>query len=195
MHTDLGELRLGLESADRAGVWAAPVCDLYDETFSVAPFVWPDGESARHKRMLERLALDPTFGIAAAWHPVLGGPDALVGFVYGIGLKPDTDWWSGFVKPVPDEVISECPGRTFAVIDLAVAVPWRRRGVGRRLMDVLLGSRTEERATLAVQPQAQISRDFYAGIGGWQLLGRQLTPGYVSPEFDIYVRDLTATPG
>jgi len=190
----LDELRVGLESTDSVQVWSGPVCDLYDETFSAAPFAWPEGESDRHRRMLERLTLDPTFGIAAAWRPAVRGPDVLVGFVYGVGLRADTDWWNGFVDPVPAEIVSERAGRTFAVIDLAVAEQWRRRGVGRRLLDVLLGSRCEERATLAVQPQAQISRDFYAGIGGWQLLGRQLTPEYVSPEFDIYVRDLTAMP-
>jgi len=66
----------------------------------------------------------------------------------------------------------------------------RRQGLGRRLLTTLLGGRPEQRATLAVQPQVAGSHAFYAAIGGWELIGRQDTPGYVSSEFDIYVRTL-----
>ncbi|WP_280255287.1 GNAT family N-acetyltransferase [Nocardia wallacei] len=161
------------------------VCALYDEVFSVPPFVWPDGESVRHRQMLDRLVLDPTFGTAFA---TIAGE--LVGFVYGIALKPDTNWWNGFREPVADDMTREWTGRTFAVIDLAVRNDWRRKGIGRRLLGTLLSTRPEERTTLAVQPQAAGSHAFYAAIGGWQLVGRQDTPSYVSSQFDIYVADL-----
>ncbi|AHH20545.1 hypothetical protein NONO_c57670 [Nocardia nova SH22a] len=57
---------------------------------------------------------------------------------------------------------------------------------------MLLGSRSEERATLAVQPQAAETHAFYAAVGGWVLLGRQHVPGfgYTNDWFDIYVEDL-----
>ncbi len=163
------------------------VCALYDEAFSVAPFVWPDGESARHRNMLERLTLDPTFGIALAEIA-----SDLVGFVYGFALKSDTNWWDGFQQPVPAELTREWPDRTFAVIDLAVRSDHRRHGLGKHLLDTLLVSRAEERATLAVQPQSAESHAFYAAIGGWRLIGRQDTPGFVSSQFDIYVSELTS---
>ncbi|WP_051180251.1 GNAT family N-acetyltransferase [Nocardia concava] len=162
-----------------------PICDLYDEAFSVPPFVWPADESTHHRRLLERLIADPTFGLSIA--EVDGG---LVGFAYGYRLGPNTNWWNGFQNPVPDDLSKERPGRTFAVIDLAVQQEWRRQGIGRGVLDLLLKSRSEERATLAVQPQAIASHNFYEAIGGWQYVGRQDTPGYVSPEFDIYVRVL-----
>ncbi|RDI54149.1 GNAT family N-acetyltransferase [Nocardia mexicana] len=133
--------------------------------------------------MLERFLRDPTFGVALAQTT-----ESLVGFAYGVGLKPDTPWWDGFREPVPDTVTHEWPGRTFAVIDLAVQQDWRRQGLGRHLLDVLLGSRGEERATLAVQPQATASHAFYEAVGGWRLIGRRDTPDYMSPQFDIYVR-------
>ncbi|WP_353963920.1 GNAT family N-acetyltransferase [Nocardia implantans] len=84
----------------------------------------------------------------------------------------------------------EWPGRTFAVIELAVRESARRHGLGRRLLDILLDSRPEQRATLAVQSQAADAHAFYRAIGSWHLVGRQDTPTFVSPEFDIYVREL-----
>jgi ribosomal protein S18 acetylase RimI-like enzyme len=124
----------------------------------------------------------PEFGAALA---AVG--DNLVGFVYGVPLT-DTTWWQGFREPVPTELVQEWPGRTFAVIDLGVQQQWRRDGAGRRLLQLLLDSRSEERATLAVRPQIADAHAFYAALGGWDLVGRQDTPGMVSPEFDIYVR-------
>jgi GNAT superfamily N-acetyltransferase len=106
-------------------------------------------------------------------------------------LVDKTNWWEGFETPVPDNVTREWAGRTFAVIDLAVQREWRRRQIGRRLMNLLLDSRAEERATLAVQPQTE-SHTFYAAIGGWSVVGRQYVPdaGYVHDRFDIYAKDL-----
>ncbi|MEU2176843.1 GNAT family N-acetyltransferase, partial [Nocardia sp. NPDC019219] len=98
--------------------------------------------------------------------------------------------WDGFQQPVSPDVTREWPGRTFAVIDLAVQKSARRLGIGRRLLDTLLDSRSEQRATLAVQPQAEDTHAFYRAIGGWHLVGRQDTPASVSPEFDVYIREL-----
>ncbi|MBB5912916.1 ribosomal protein S18 acetylase RimI-like enzyme [Nocardia transvalensis] len=161
------------------------ICHLYDEVFSVAPFVWPDGESARHRQMMGRIVDDPTFGAALA-----RARGDLVGFVYGVALTPLTRWWEGFQEPVGEQFLAEWPGRTFAVIDLAVHRDRRGRGVGRRLLGTLLAARPEERATLAVQPDAVDSHAFYKALGGWHLIGRQDTPGSVSSQFDIYVSDL-----
>ena len=158
------------------------ICALYDEVFSASPFVWPENESDNHRSMLQRLILDPSFAIALA----LAG-NSLIGFVYGVAIRRDTNWWNGFQQPVPTELTQEWPGRTFAVIDLAVRTDQRRHGLGRQLLNTLLESRNEDRATLAVQPQSTDSHAFYQAIGGWRLVGRQDTPEYVSSQFDIYV--------
>jgi len=77
-----------------------------------------------------------------------------------------------------------------AVIDLAVRRDWRRRGVGRRLLATLLDSRTEERATLSVQPLAEESQAFYRRLG-WQCVGRVIgVEGETAPFYDIYWRSL-----
>ncbi|WP_433526143.1 GNAT family N-acetyltransferase [Nocardia pseudovaccinii] len=161
------------------------ICTLYEAAFSAPPFVWPESEAQRHREMLDRMIGSPTFGIALA-----ESAGTLIGFAYGDALSTETRWWEGFQAPVAAEVTRESLGRTFAVIDLAVEASVRRRGIGRRLLDTLLDSRTEERATLAVQPQAEGSHAFYDALGGWQLIGRQDTPAYVSPQFDIYLRVL-----
>lgn len=180
---DATAVRLG--TADDARHHFDAICELYDEAFSVPPFVWPDIESQRHREMLSEMITEPGFGIALA-----ECRDTLVGFVYGTTLTTATSWWDGFQQPVSPDVTREWPGRTFAVIDLAVQKSARRLGIGRRLLDTLLDSRSEQRATLAVQPQAEDTHAFYRAIGGWHLVGRQDTPASVSPEFDVYIREL-----
>ncbi|MEV4126118.1 GNAT family N-acetyltransferase [Nocardia sp. NPDC049707] len=181
--SDAVSIRVG--TADDTSKHFDAICTLYDEAFSAPPFVWPPTESTRHRDMLKRMITDPGFGIALAQ-----SNDALIGFAYGTALSANTGWWQGFQQSVPDELTQEWPGRTFAVIDLAVQTSARRHGIGRRLLDTLLDSRPEQRATLAVQPQAADSHAFYAAIGRWRLIGRQDTPGMLSPQFDIYVKEL-----
>ncbi len=183
MKDDATAVRLG--TAEDARHYFDAICELYDEAFSAPPFVWPETESQRHREMLNDMITKPGFGIALA-----ESSDALVGFVYGTTLTTDTGWWEGFQQQVSPDVTREWPGRTFAVIDLAVQRSARRHGIGRRLLDILLDSRSEQRATLAVQPQAEDTQAFYRAIGGWHLVGRQDTPAFVSPEFDIYIREL-----
>ncbi len=116
----------------------------------------------------------------------------LVGFAYGVALKPDTQWWSGTTEPLPDELTAEWNGRTFAIIDLAVRADHRKRGIGRALLDALLASRQERRATLTVQPVATDTKEFYAYLG-WQWVGTTKAPaGAVAPFFDLYLLPLHA---
>jgi GNAT superfamily N-acetyltransferase len=181
---DSGEVVVSTVSAPVVRERMDEICAVFDTVFSAPPRTWEPGASQRHRSQLERMTLEPGFGCALA-----DSTAGLVGFVYGSTLSTGTSWWQGFRDPVPDELVRERPGRTFAVIDLGVLAGWRRHGVGRRLLEVLLAARGEQRATLAVRPEIAEAHAFYAAIGGWQLVGRQDTPGMVSPEFDIYVRD------
>jgi ribosomal protein S18 acetylase RimI-like enzyme len=165
------------------------ICLLYDAVFSQPPFRWPDDESEQHRQSLSRLITNPTFTLVTA-----EAAGELVGFAYGLGLKPDTPWWSGMTEPLPDELTAERYGRTFAVIDLAVREDYRKRGIGRALLDALLGSRQEQRATLTVQPVATDTKEFYDHLG-WQWVGTTQAPvGAVSPFFDVYLLPLHANP-
>ncbi len=165
------------------------VCELYDAVFSQPPFDWPKGRSEEHRRGLERMRADPTFGMATA---EVGGE--LVGFAYGVALKPDTKWWQGADRPLPDDLTTEWPGRTVAVIDLGVRSDRRRQGIGRALVDTLLTGRREERATLAVRPDATDTQTFYRRLG-WRKVGRfEGAPTDTEPFFDLYVLPLGAKP-
>lgn len=166
-----------------------PICILYDQVFSQPPFRWTDEESQHHRELFASLMNEPTFGIATA-----EASQQLVGFAYGYQLRPDTRWWQNFLEAVPDDIAREWPGRTFALIDLAVDETWRGQGLGRKLTDALLTGRTEQRATLSVQPTATDTQAFYVHLG-WRKVGRkEMPPGIVSPFFDIYVAEIEPQP-
>jgi GNAT superfamily N-acetyltransferase len=179
------DVRIGLGDPALARPFLDPICDLYDQVFSAPPFFWRDDESELHRERLIGLLEEPTFGIAVAW---VG--DELVGFAYGFGLPADTKRWSRLVAPVSSaQVTAEWPGRTFLLFDYAVEQAYRGQGIGRRLHDVLLGSRSEERATLTVQPTAAATKRIYEHWG-WRLVGQmEGGPTAAAPMFDVYLRD------
>jgi ribosomal protein S18 acetylase RimI-like enzyme len=165
------------------------VCALYDEVFSVPPFRWVPEEAEHHRQSLAGLMTNPTFTIAVA---IDGG--RLVGFAYGVALQVATGWWQGFDPPLEEPLTAEHEGRSFALIDLAVQERSRGTGLGRGLVDALLGARPEERATLCVQPTAEATREFYRHTG-WFYVGRKTAiPPSVSPQWDVFVIDLQARP-
>src|SRR5579862_574600 len=80
--------------------------------------------------------------------------DFLVGFAVGMPLRPSTSWWKDLTIPLPPEVTTEHPGRTFALTELLVRASWRRQGIAGSLHDLILDGRPEQRATLAMPPGA-----------------------------------------
>jgi GNAT superfamily N-acetyltransferase len=181
-------VQVQLDTPETAHKYEEPIFQLYHDTFSKPPYQWPDNEEAAFRQRLTRLARDATFGIATA-----RTDEELVGFAYGYTLRPDTSWWQGFITPVPEELTTEWEGRTFALVDFAVAAAWRGQGIGRRLHDTLLSSRHESRATLAMEPAAHEARAVYE-CWGWRVVGRLWGPATdFAPEFDIMVRDLPLT--
>jgi GNAT superfamily N-acetyltransferase len=178
-----GKLRIELGGAPLGLSLLNPICDLYDEVFSVTPFFWREDESRLHRERLDSLLTDPTYGIAVA----LDGAD-LVGFAYGFTLPADTKRWSRLTEPLSPEVTAEWPGRTFLLFDFAVRRAYRGRGIGRAPHDTLLGSRTEERATLSVQPTAVDTKTIYERWG-WRNVGQsEGGPTAAAPVFDNYLR-------
>lgn len=159
-----------------------PICLLYDTVFSQPPFRWTDDESEHHRQSLIRLIANPACALVTA-----NAADELVGFAYGVALKPGTAWWSGMTEPLPEELTAEWNGRTFAIIDIAVLEDYRKQGIGRALLDALLADRPEQRATLTVQPVAADTKAFYEHLG-WKRVGTTRAPeGAVSPLFDVYL--------
>jgi len=178
------DLSVEIGTIELARLLLDPLCALYDEVFSEPPSYWREDESQLHRERLVGLLDDPTFGITLAQ---VG--DELVGFAYGFALPPDTLRWSRLTQPLPVEVTTEWPGRTFMLFDYAVRRRHRGQGVGRALHHELLGSRNEERATLSVEPSATRSKQIYEHWG-WRQIGQSVGgPTASSPLFDVYLRD------
>jgi GNAT superfamily N-acetyltransferase len=177
-------MRIALGDGSVARSAIDPICALYDEVFAAPPFFWREDESQLHRQRLEDLLVDSSFAITTATFD-----GQLVGFAYGFMLPADTKRWTRLTEPVSVQVASEWPGRTFVLFDFAVRHPYRGRGIGKHLHDRLLGSRSEERATLTVQPTAVDTKRLYARWG-WRRVG-QMEGGATAaaPWFDVYLRD------
>ncbi|MDT0309367.1 GNAT family N-acetyltransferase [Streptomyces sp. DSM 44917] len=106
-----------------------------------------------------------------------------VGFAFGFRLPADTAWWTGALTPLPPDLTREDGRRTFAVVELGVRKPWRRRGIARRLHAALLEGQPVERATLTVrpEPEAAPARAAYTAWGY-----RPLTATRPWPEAPLY---------
>src|SRR5208282_790057 len=128
----------------------------------------------------------PGFVLAEARH---GG--YLVGYAAGMPLRPSTSWWRDLTTPLPADVTTEHPGRTFALVELLVRASWRRQGIGQTLHDVILADRPEERATLTVLPTAAPAQNAFAAWG-WRKVARTRDPGPGSPVSDVLVTVLPA---
>jgi GNAT superfamily N-acetyltransferase len=142
-----------------------------------------DGSFTDRFRVLRR---QPGFVLAEARH---GG--YLVGYAFGMPLRPSTSWWRHLTTPLPDEVTTEHPGRTFALIELLVRASWRRQGIAGALHDLILEHRPEERATLTVPPTATPAQQAFRKWG-WRKVARtrEAEPG--SPVSDVLILTLPA---
>lgn len=141
----------------------------------------PDDGFARRFRILRR---QPGFVLAEARH---GG--YLVGYAFGMPLRPSTSWWRHLTTPLPDEVTAEHPGRTFALVELAVRPSWRRQGIAGALHDLILEHRPEERATLTVLPTATPAQQAFRKWG-WRKVARTRDTEPGSPVSDVLITTL-----
>jgi GNAT superfamily N-acetyltransferase len=126
----------------------------------------------------------PGFVLAEARH---GG--YLVGYAFGMPLRPSTSWWRHLTTPLPDEIIAEHPGRTFALAELLVRASWRRQGIGQALHDLILADRPEERATLTVPPGATAAQHAFRKWG-WLKVARTRGERPGEPVSDVLVTTL-----
>jgi ribosomal protein S18 acetylase RimI-like enzyme len=141
----------------------------------------PDDGFARRFRVQRR---QPGFVLAEARH---GG--YLVGYAFGVPLRPSTSWWRQLTTPLPDEVTTEHPGRTFALVELAVRPSWRRQGIAATLHDLILEDRPEERATLTVPPTAAAAQQAFR-TWGWRKVARTRDGGPGAPVSDVLITTL-----
>jgi GNAT superfamily N-acetyltransferase len=109
-----------------------------------------------------------------------------VGFALGHQLSAGTKWWSRALAPLPDDLTREWPGRTFAVIELAVRAPWRRQGYAAQLHAHLTAGLKDERLTLLVRPDAEPARRAYEAWGYQKVA--QIQPFEDGPIYDAMLR-------
>jgi GNAT superfamily N-acetyltransferase len=176
------EIALGLLRGKLAASHAGELIALHAEVYRGPPYNDDEAGFAGRFRVQSR---QPGFIVGEAWH---GG--YLVGYAFGMPLRPATSWWRHLTTPLPEDITAETAGRTFALVDLVVRAAWRRQGIARDLHDLLLGGRPEERATLAVLPAATAAQGAFRSWG-WRKVARSRDPAPGSPVYDVL---LTALP-
>lgn len=136
------------------------VADLYLQVYAEPPYnSAPKYGRARFLDRTRQQTLASGFTLITARRR-----DVLVGFAFGFSMLTGT-WWANASSPPP--VVLEAS--KFAVIELVVDRAERGHGIGRALLDDLLGDRPERYATLAAVLGA-ISYDMYLRWG-WMKAG------------------------
>jgi ribosomal protein S18 acetylase RimI-like enzyme len=156
---------------------------MFDEVQTVYHAAFPSYDLADHRTRTTRQAKSPGFSMVTA----RTSDGEMLGFAYGLPLSAQSTWWSG-LDPSPDDgFVRENGARTFAVIDLCVTSQAQGHGLGHQLMDALLDSRPEERATLASAPHEVENQKMYERWG-WHEVGQiPGSAGATEATFLLYV--------
>lgn len=172
----------GPQAAEHAGEFQA----LHAEVYADPPYGLTGQDAAVFADRFRVQRRQPGFALAEA-----RSGDYLVGYAYGMPLRPSTSWWRNLTAAAPDDVTTEHPGRTFALVELLVRAPWRRQGIGRDLHDLILSQRLEERATLIVGPAATSAQNAFQQWG-WRKVARTRDPWPGLPLADVLIMTLPA---
>jgi hypothetical protein len=157
---------------------------LYTEVYAEPPYEWGQEHADLFAKRFEVQRRQEGFSLVEA----RDGTD-LAGLAFGVALQPTTPWWNNLTTTLPPEVTTERPGRTFALVEMLVRVPWRRRHVAQGMHDLLLHDRPEERATLTVLPAAAPAQAAYTKWD-WHRVAQKRNPLPGSPLFDVLVKQL-----
>jgi GNAT superfamily N-acetyltransferase len=157
---------------------------LFREVYAEAPYQWGDEHADLFAKRFVGQSRDAGFTLIEA-----RSSGELIGFGFGVTLAPTTPWWQNLLTPLPDETTHEYVDRTFALVELLVRKPWRRRHVAETIHRHLMQDRHEERATLTVLPAADAAQAAYAKWG-WQTVAQKRNPLPGSPVFDVLVKEL-----
>jgi len=176
------EITFQLLDGTQAASHADELRAVHAEVYAEPPYARTD-DGAWFAERLPVHRRQPGFVLAEARN---GG--YLVGYAFGVPLRPSTSWWRQLTTPLPDEVTTEHPGRTFALVELLVRPSWRRQGIAGALHDLILEHRPEERATLTVLPTATPAQQAFRKWGWRKIARTRPEPG--SPVSDVLVTAL-----
>jgi GNAT superfamily N-acetyltransferase len=168
----------------RAAELTSALTDIYASVYAEPPYFWGRGHAQLFAERFADQRQAPGFDLVIA-----RAGDDVVGFALGVTLQPNSRWWTTVTTPVDAELVTERPGRTFALVELLVSRPWRRRGIAKQLHDHLLARRPEQRATLTVLPDAQPAQHAYHAWG-WRRVAQKTNPLPGAPTFDVMIKDL-----
>ncbi len=114
----------------------------------------------------------------------------LAGFAYGYRGGPG-QWWHDHVAAAlgPDGTRRWLPPGHFELVELQVRPEIRRRGLGGRLHDELLGGFDAPTAVLSTEQDNEAARALYSGRG-WQVIVEELSFGDDYPPFVVMGKDL-----
>lgn len=159
---------------------------VYREVYAEPPYEW----GAEHEELfVERFASQR---VAHGFRLVEArSDDQLIAFGFGFTVPPTTVGQQNLITPVSDGTARELSGRKFALVELLVRKPWRRKHVAETIHDRLMHHRREERATLTVLPAATAAQAAYAKWG-WHKVAQKHNPLPGSPIFDVLVKKLRA---
>lgn len=179
------KIRVERLTPDAALEGIAVVRALYAEVYVEPPYREGPADVEKFVAGWPRRVSQPGFTLVLAFDD----PEP-VGFTFGHQLSPDTRWWEGALTPLAPEITREWPGRTVAIIELAVRQRYRRQGIGRALHDALVADHDEERVTLLARPEleAEPARLAYRSWG-YQKIG-QIRPFSDGPSYDALIADL-----
>lgn len=180
------DLTLTPRTATDAAYLMDELCEVYADAYGALP-----GEDSHEKSHAFRERA--TGALKANNYSLVTAELAghLVGFVFGYSLQPERGWWDG-LSPEPPEGFTEETGlRTVVLAEIEVRRARQGHGIGRTLHDTFLAGRSEERATLASNPEAADTHALYERWG-WQKAGR--VPGKPSSYYPEYVRFVLPLP-
>ncbi len=180
------ELTFELLDGKQAAAQADELQALHAEVYADPPY-GQAGDAAGFAERFRVQRRQPGFALAEARS---GG--YLVGYAAGMPLRPSTSWWRELTTRLPEDITTERPGRTFALIDLLVRASWRRQGIGQELHDLILAGRPEERATLTVLPAAGPAQQALLKWG-WHKVARTRAAGPGAAVADVLLTPLPAT--
>lgn len=145
------------------------IATFFENIFISPPFNWVEQDRDRGRQILTYVAMLPPAYTTLA---VATDEEQLHGAAYGHAIFPGLSWWDNFEEPLPLEQITEWSQHTFILRQVAVAEEWRGHGIGRRLVEDILGSRPEQRATVAIPRTASGAVSFFMAMG-WRHVGQK----------------------
>ena len=177
-------LELARVSSEQAALHLDDLTELYADVYAEPPYEWGPEHAELFAERFAGQRRQHGFTLIEA-----RANDQLIGMGFGVTLLPDTPWWQGVTAPLPHDVTTEHPDRTFALVELLVRAPWRRQHIATSIHDRLLADRNEERATLTVLPAAEAAQAAYH-TWGWQKVAQNRNPLPGSPIFDVMLKSL-----